>query len=158
VAPVSACEFLGFTIQHRKIKISRTAKRRFEVRLRELSGRNRGVSFARYISDINIYVRGWAGYFGLADVWRDWRRWTEWLRRRLRQVLLKQWKTRARRYRNLVRLGLTRPQARSIASSGKSLWRLSRSVPMNMALNARWFKAQGLLHLDDLWWTLAPLR
>lgn len=158
VAPVSACEFLGFTIQHRKIKISRRTKLRFEARLRVLTGRNRGIAFGRYISELNAYLLGWGHYFGLAEVWRDWRHWTEWVRRRLRQVLLKQWKTRARRSWNLVRLGLTRRQARAIASSGKSLWRLSRSKQMNMALDAHWFKAQGLLHLDDLWWSLAPLR
>ena len=140
------------------IKISPTAKRRFKGRIRVLTNRNRGISFARYLEEVNAYARGWAQYFGLAEVWRDWRTWDEWIRRRLRLVLLKQWKTARRRLRNLMKLGATRHQASAISRSGKGLWRLSRTKTLNQVLDVRWFEAQGLLRLDTLWWTLAPLR
>jgi RNA-directed DNA polymerase len=158
VAKLSECEFLGFVIQQGKIKISPSAKTRFENRLRKLTGRNRGISFEVYLSQLNAYLRGWGNYFALAEVWKDWRRWAEWTRRRLRQVLLKQWKTPRNRRRNLVRIGATQWQARMIVSSGKSLWRLSRTKTMNMVLTLRWFDKQGLVRLDNLWWALARLR
>ena len=158
VARLDQCEFLGFVIRHGRIKISPTAKRRFKGRIRVLTNRNRGISFARYLEEVNAYARGWAQYFGLAEVWRDWRTWDEWIRRRLRLVLLKQWKTARRRLWNLMKLGATRHQASAISRSGKGLWRLSRTKTLNQVLDVRWFEAQGLLRLDTLWWTLAPLR
>ena len=112
----------------------------------------------QYLEEVNAYARGWAQYFGLAEVWRDWRTWDEWIRRRLRLVLLKQWKTARRRLWNLMKLGATRHQASAISRSGKGLWRLSRTKTLNQVLDVRWFEAQGLLRLDTLWWTLAPLR
>ena len=158
VARLDQCEFLGFVIRQGRIKISPTAKRRFKGRIRVLTNRNRGISFARYLEEVNAYARGWAQYFGLAEVWRDWRTWDEWIRRRLRLVLLKQWKTARRRLWNLMKLGATRHQASAISRSGKGLWRLSRTKTLNQVLDVRWFEAQGLLRLDTLWWTLAPLR
>ena len=35
-------------------------------RIKELTGRSRGISMERPLTDLNRYVRGWVGYFGLA--------------------------------------------------------------------------------------------
>jgi len=36
-------------------------------RVKELTGRSRGISMQRRLTDLNRYVRGWIGYFGLAQ-------------------------------------------------------------------------------------------
>src|SRR3954466_11965213 len=57
--------FLGFTVtdeaQPRR-RIADKALARFKDRVRELTGRNRGVSLDRMIADLNPLSRGWAGY------------------------------------------------------------------------------------------------
>ena len=40
-------------------------------RIKELTGRSRGISIQRRLTDLNRYVRGWIGYFGLARQFDD---------------------------------------------------------------------------------------
>ncbi len=42
----------------------------FKDRVRDLTGRHRGVSMERMIADLNPLLRGWAGYFGFSQ-WRE---------------------------------------------------------------------------------------
>jgi RNA-directed DNA polymerase len=39
---------------------------KFKRRIRELTGRSRGISMKRRMSELRSYLRGWIGYFGLA--------------------------------------------------------------------------------------------
>jgi len=61
--------FLGFTLTEESAprrRIADKAVTRFKDRVRHLTGRNRGVSLERMITDLNPLLRGWAGYFGLS--------------------------------------------------------------------------------------------
>lgn len=158
VAPVDRCAFLGFVVVGRRVKISAPSKTAFKKRIRELTNRSRGISFARYVAEVNAFTNGWIGYFGLSDVWRHWRAWDEWIHRRLRLVLLKHWKRPWTRFKNLLSLGATRRQAYRILRSRRGPWRLSRTFVVNAALSCRWFDAQGLLRLENRWFALAHLR
>jgi RNA-directed DNA polymerase len=62
------CEFLGFTFVGSRvtIKIAPKKLKAFKHRIKELTGRSRGISMQRRLTDLNRYVRGWIGYFGLA--------------------------------------------------------------------------------------------
>src|SRR3954453_19177689 len=113
--------FLGFTLTEESAPRRRIADKaiaRFKDRVRHLTGRNRGVSLERMITDLNPLLRGWAGYFGLSQ-WRELASLDGWTRRRLRCVVWVQWKTHGRRYKELKRLKLSERMARTAVYNPK---------------------------------------
>ena len=96
--------FLGFTVRNDpefRRCIADKAVVRFKSRARELTRRHRGITLERMIRELASYLRGWAGYFGFSQ-WRELQSLDSWIRRRLRCVVWVRWKTRGRRYRELV--------------------------------------------------------
>jgi RNA-directed DNA polymerase len=63
--------FLGFTVKDDdplfRRCIADKAVARFKRRVRELTGRHRGVSLERMIGELVPYLRGWAGYFSVPE-------------------------------------------------------------------------------------------
>jgi len=68
VRAAQGCEYLGFTFVGKRatIKVVPKKLKAFKRRVKELTGRSRGISMKRRLTDLNRYVRGWIGYFGLA--------------------------------------------------------------------------------------------
>src|SRR5262249_47511018 len=100
--------FLGFTGTGDPLFrrcIADKAVARFKHRVRELTGRHRGVSLERMIGELVPFLRGWAGYFGFSQS-HELPSLDGWIRRRLRCVVWVQWKTRGQRYRELRRLNV----------------------------------------------------
>lgn len=143
-------KFLGLTFTPNKkprIRIAPKALERFKERVREITGRSRGISMERRLEELNTYLRGWIGYFRLADTGSVIDDLDKWIRRRLRACMLKQWKKPKTKYRNLVTLGVNHEEARKIAGSRKGYWHLSRSPAVNQALDGDYWYRQGLLSL-----------
>jgi RNA-directed DNA polymerase len=154
------CEFLGFTFVGKQVTIKVAPKKlkAFKHRIKELTGRSRGISMKRRLTDLNRYVRGWIGYFGLARQFDDIADLDGWIRRRVRMCYWKQWRYPRTKVRNLVRLGVNLDFAIKHAISRKSYWRMSRTPAMRYAMPNKWLAQQGLLSLKQLWSELAPLR
>ena len=76
VRAAQGCEYLGFTFVGKRVTIKVAPKKlkAFKRRIKELTGRSRGISMKRRLTDLNRYVRGWIGYFGLARQFDDVRR------------------------------------------------------------------------------------
>jgi RNA-directed DNA polymerase len=57
-------EFLGFVFRGKRatINVSTKSVRRFKHRIREITGRSRGISMERRLSELRSYLRGWVGY------------------------------------------------------------------------------------------------
>lgn len=145
-------KFLGLTFTWNKkprIRIAPKALERFKERIRELTQRSRGISMGRRLGELNTYLRGWIGYFRLADTASVIQELDEWIRRRLRMCVLKQWKKPKTKYRNLVTLGIYPEEARKLAGSRKGYWRLSDTPQVNKALGLAYWRGQGLLSLVD---------
>jgi RNA-directed DNA polymerase len=143
--------FLGFTMRKgRTIRrcVAPKAIDRFKNRVRELTGRTRGISLARMIGDLGPVLRGWAGYFGLSQS-NELASLDKWVRRRLRCVAWGQWKTQRRRIAELGRLGVPRALARAVTSSPKGPWRLCASPPLQTAFSKARFHALGLVFMTD---------
>lgn len=51
-------------------------------------------------------MRGWLGYYGIAEMDTLMKQWNEWLRRRIRMYIWKQWKKPKTRIANLKKLGM----------------------------------------------------
>ena len=153
-------EFLGFVFRTRRAEVRVTAKNfdRLKTRVREITSRNRGVSFDRMVGELSRYLRGWMGYFGLASTKNVFSQLDGWIRRRVRMYLWKQWRLPRTRIRNLLRLGVSRDQAITHGASRKGYWRLSKTLGGHCGMTKQWLRAQGLVFLRHLWGDLAPLR
>ena len=96
VARVGKRKVLGFSFFFRKgevlIRIAKRALQRLHERLSALTRRTRSGRLEGIIRQINEYLRGWMGYFRLADTPSVFEDVDQWLRRRLRQLLWKRWK------------------------------------------------------------------
>jgi hypothetical protein len=146
-------EFLGFSFyKSRKagIRLAPGSVKRLKGKLRELTRRNRSQAMKARIDDVNRYLRGWTGYFALADARQLLEDADKWLRRRLRACQWKQWKRPRTRFRELRNLGLPDWAASRIAYSRKGTWRMAGG-PMNSALPDAYWHEQGLLSLTDLY-------
>jgi RNA-directed DNA polymerase len=167
---VVACtefEYLSFSFPTSRATINVSAKsiRKFKLRIRELTGRSRGISMERRWTELRRYVRGWMGYFGLAAQLKLFDKLdqcrissTAKLGRRIRMCFWKQWRRPAKRRRELIRLGVPRRQAIRHARSRKGYWHMAKSIATGVGLTNAWLTAQGLLSLKTLWAELAPLR
>ena len=49
------------------INVSQKSIHRFKHRIREITGRSRGISMDHRLRELAHYVRGWMGYFALAS-------------------------------------------------------------------------------------------
>lgn len=144
--------FLGYTFSggqspHRR-KIAAKSIQRFRAEVRRLTRRNWSISLEDRIARLSRYITGWRGYYGYCETSSVLRDLDSWIRRRLRNVVWKQWKVYRKRKRALIKLGVSEPLAHSTAWSAKGPWRLSYSPGVQMALNKKYFVALGLPRLE----------
>lgn len=145
-------KFLGFSFtsgRAPKRRLAPQAIERFKRRVRELTGRTRGVSMERMAGELAQYLHGWLGYFGKCETPSVLCRLGEWTRRRLRSVIWKQWKGRRRRYAELRKRGIEEGLAVRTASSSHGPWRLSRTQTLSLALPNAYFDSLGIPRLTS---------
>ena len=160
VRPALGCEFLGFTFIGKRVTIKVAPKKlkAFKQRIKELTGRSRGISMTRRLTDLNRYVRGWIGYFGLARQFEEIANLDGWLRRRIRMCYWKQWRLPRTKVKHLVALGVSLGMAIKHALSRKKYWRMSRTPALRYAMPNQWLEQQGWLSLKQLWYERASLH
>ena len=126
------------------IRLAQRSINRITYKIRRLTRRNSGRSLEQIRDRLNPVIIGWTNYFALADARGHMQRFDEHLRRRLRQIVWKQWKTPAKRYRRLRALGVSKFWAIRAGGTSKSYWRLSASPPLHKALNNAHWEQFGL--------------
>lgn len=149
VAKVEQRQFLGFSIisapDGRPLRsISAKAVRRFRKRVRAITGRRRGKSLQFVIEELASYLRGWRQYFRFCETPRVLQALDKWIRRRLRSLVWKLWKTRKRRKRGLLQHGVREPLATNTASSDRGPWHTAASPALSFAFPNAFFDAHGL--------------
>jgi RNA-directed DNA polymerase len=148
VAPVGERKFLGHRLLlNGKLGIAPKSIQRATEKIRQITRRNRGVSLAQVIVELNLFLVGWLIYYRYAACRFELQRLDEWIRRKLRCYRLKQRKRGSSLFRFLRKLGVSPQQAGRLAGSGKGLWRLSLTQQMNAAMSVEWFSQQGLVSL-----------
>jgi RNA-directed DNA polymerase len=148
VAPVGERKFLGHRLLlNGKLGISPQSVQRAQEKIRQITRRNRGVSFAQVIAELNSFLGGWLTYYRYAACRADLLRLDEWTRRKLRCFRLKQRKRGRSIAAFLRRLGVPALQASRLAVSGKGFWRLANTPQVNSAMSKNWFLTQGLVPL-----------
>jgi RNA-directed DNA polymerase len=144
--------FLGHSIIRQKgeiaLGVSSASVERLKSKIRQLTRRNRGVSFERVLSELEVYCRGWLIYFRYAKMQRHTERIDSWLRHKLKCYRLKQCKRAIGIFRFLRKLGVPEYQCWITAKSGKGWWRLSNSPSVTHGMNNEWFILQGFYSLS----------
>jgi len=120
---------------------------RARERVRQITRRNRGVSLAEVIGELNPFLNGWVSYFRHAACKSHLQRMDEWIRRKLRCLRLKQRKRAGPIAEFLHQLGVPKWRAWIGALSGKGWWRQSGSPPAMEGMNKAWFESLGLVSL-----------
>jgi RNA-directed DNA polymerase len=139
-------EVLGFTFlpgTAAKLRIAPQALRKVRVTLRRLTRRSRSQSIVRRVQAVDEYLRGWIGYFALAETPSVIEELEEWVRRRLRLCLWRQWRRVRTRYRELRRLGVPGRNVGQIANSRLGPWRIAGKA-LGRHFGTDFWRKQGL--------------
>ncbi|MER8601164.1 group II intron reverse transcriptase/maturase [Mesorhizobium sp. M1339] len=142
--------FLGFTVTaHREPRLRVAAKSviRLRDKLREQFRVGRGQSMARTIEALTPILRGWIGYFRLAQVKGVFEELDGWIRRKLRTILWRQWKRPSARARQLMQRGIDKARAWVSATNGRGPWWNAGASHMNAAFRKTFFDQLGLKSL-----------
>jgi RNA-directed DNA polymerase len=147
VAPVVERKFLG----HRLLwdgtqTIAPQSLDRARDRVRDITRRNRGVSFEQVVNELNSFLTGWVTYFRFAKAKSVLTELGRWVRRKLRCVRLKQRKRAKSIAEFLHGLGVPWDRCWTTAACGKGWWRMAESPAAQEGMNLAWFQAQGLVN------------
>lgn len=152
--------FLGFRLERKpedgsvEVLLSKRSQERIEARIRELTPRTWGQSLRACILQVNAYLNGWLGFFGICTtgVERTLHGLDAHIRRRLRAIQLAHWKTKRTQARKLIQLGVKPKTAwRNIYDRRKSIWKLSHTPAVNRGLHNAYFAERGLVSLEKRW-------
>lgn len=148
-------KFLGFCIHSTSKGVScrphQAAKKRFKVKLKSLTRRNRPGKFEEIAKAINQATVGWINYYGISLMKRFIKDIAQWLNHRLRQIIWKRWKKVKTRYAQLRRLGIKHEEALKVANTRKGYWRISGCETLHTAIKIKTLIKWGLKDLNYLY-------
>ena len=151
--------FLGFRLRLDpqtatvEVLLSERTKRRAMEQIRELTPRNWGNRLESCIAQVNAWLRGWHGFFGIVSPSEQYtlRALDAHIRRRLRAIVLRHWKRKRTIARRLVKLGVkSRSAWRQVYAGRKSWWALSHTHAVDNGLRNAYFAKRGLISVIDL--------
>ena len=124
-------KFLGFCLGKNGtsifIRAHRSSLVKAKRKLKELTRRNQGRKVRVVMRNVKTFIRGWIGYFYVADMKRTLLSWNEWLRRRFRMYIWKQWKNPRTKISSLRKLGVPESLAYQWGNSRLGYWRIAGS-------------------------------
>ena len=138
------------------IRIAPKAIKRLKDQLRMLTRRRWSVSMDYRIGRLNRLITGWVAYFRLAERVSVLGKLDGWLRRRLRQIRWKEWKTTAAKRHNLRIRGISESEARKWAGVSRRYWRVAGSQILQVSLPNSYWDHLGLKTLSQTWQRLNP--
>jgi group II intron reverse transcriptase/maturase len=152
VAPAWERSFLGYSFwvgpgKIVKRRVAPKALTKMKERVREITSRNGGRSLAQVAVLLRSYLVGWKAYFRLADTPGILAGVDQWLHRRLRMLMLKQWKRGRTMYRELQRRGVGGAALWIAARFGRSWWHVAAHKALQIALPGRYFVSLGVPRL-----------
>lgn len=131
-------KFLGFCLGKNGkgiyIRAHRETLAKAKRKLKELTRRNQGKNVREIMEKVKIFIRGWLGYYYVADIKWTLMSWNEWLRRRFRMYIWKQWKKPKTRVINLKKLGIPEWQAYQWGNTRLGYWRIAGSAVLSRSI------------------------
>jgi len=143
-------KFLGFRINLAgKIEAAPLSVERFKLKVRELWRSCQSQTSEELRDQWRAYVRGWWGYFRLAEERRNIFGLEGWTRRHIRACFWQRWHNWRGRLRKLRQLGLS-GRLLKVAHSSKGAWRIAASPSLQTALSNAVLRRHGFLMPSDL--------
>ena len=121
----------------------RKSKEKFLREIKSITKRSNGKGFLWLKKRLTEYVRGWIGYFYLADMKTFLQRTEKWYHRRLRCYIWKCWKRIRTRFKNLMKCGISRWYAWQWANTRKGYWHIADSWILHRAITNMGLVMQG---------------
>jgi group II intron reverse transcriptase/maturase len=160
VAKPEERHFVGFRLRRDpgsgevEVKLSERSRKRIDAKIRELTPRTWGNSPKSCIQGLNRYLIGWIGFFRICtqDELQTLGTLDAHIRRRLRAIILKQWKRKRTIAKRLIKRGIRWKTAWGNVYRGRrSWWKLSHTPAVDRALPNAYFADQGLVFLTKKW-------
>lgn len=153
VGRVSLRQFLSYAMtsgEAPRLKPAAKAILRLQEKVRILFRKARGRNVERFIKeDLNPLLRGWIEYFKLSQVKWVFRMFDSWIRRKLRCVIWRQWKTPRNRLKKMVARGVSVSQSKKSAGNGRGPWWNAAQQQMSMAISNQYLDQLGLINLQQ---------
>lgn len=152
--------FVGFRLRREpldgsvEVLLSKRSRDRIYEKTRQLTPRIWGQKLSRCIRGLNVYLTGWVGFFWICTTSerRTLQAMDAHIRRRLRAILLGQWKRRRTIVKRLIRLGVRAKTAWANVYQGRrSRWALSHSPAVDRGLRNAYFAERGLVSIWAKW-------
>jgi RNA-directed DNA polymerase len=152
--------FVGFRLRREPetgkvdVLLSKRSRDRIDEKVRELTPRSWGNSLKACIRQVNRYLLGWIGFFGICTdaEERTMQTLDAHIRRRLRALVLRHWKRKNTIARRLIRLGVrTKTAWRCVYKEHRSWWALSHCPAVDRGLRNAYFAERGLVSLAERW-------
>jgi group II intron reverse transcriptase/maturase len=143
-------KFLGFRLNRkRQIEAAPESLERFKAKVREKWRSCQSRTSNQLRDDWRQYVRGWWGYYRLAENRQPIFRLEGWIRRHIRKCFWLRWHSPEGRERRLRSLGL-RGRILKVAQSFQGAWHLARTGSLQTALSNARLLSHGFLMPSDL--------
>ena len=153
VSYVKGVKYLGYSFYNSKGKfelcVHPKSKVTMKLRLKGLTGRSNGMGYERRKQKLKEYIRGWIGYYHLANMKRLLLETDEWLRRRIRMCIWKSWKNPKTRISNLIRCGIPKRKAYEWGYTRLGYWRIADSWITHSSMTNERLKIAGYPTLYD---------
>lgn len=138
--------YLGFEIHNYGVSASEKSIRKFREKVRKLTPRNQGYKLDYYLTELNFLLKGYSMYYRAAMCKKLFRNLMSWVRRRLRMMIMKSWKSWKGLHKQLRRMGYKG----SFEKISVTRWRNSSSPLLHMALPNTWFDEQHLFNMEKV--------
>lgn len=136
-------EFLGFIIYRKWITVNPKRVKRFKDKIRNKTKRGTGRSMENIIKELNPLLRGWINYYRIANIKTLIKDVMQWIRRRLRMIQIRHWKTYKAMHKEMRKQG--------IKGTGEKMamnkWKNSAVHIIHMLLPNNFFEELGLIDL-----------
>jgi hypothetical protein len=143
-------KFLGFRLDREgRIGVAPESIERFKAKVREMWRGNQSRTSNQLRDDWRRYVRGWWGYFQLAEVRTPIFRLEGWIRRHIRKCFWLRWHSAAGRENALRRIGV-HPRLLKTVRTGRGAWFMAKSSTVNAGLKVGVLRRYGFLMPSDL--------
>lgn len=155
ITQLGEIKFLGFGFYLKEWQVRarphNKSLKRCKAKLKELTCRSRGQSLQVFRQKLKEFAVGWVNYFRIGEMKSFLCTIDMWLRRRIRQIYWKQWKNPKTRKKALMKLGLSRDDATSLANTRRAYWRVALSKTMTLTLNNKVLRQLGWISLSRLY-------
>jgi RNA-directed DNA polymerase len=143
-------KFLGFRLDRdKRIGVAPESIERFKTKVREMWRGNQSRTSNELRDGWGSYVRGWWGYFRLAEVRKPIFKLEPWIRRHIRKCFWLRWHSSDGRENALRRLGV-HPRVLKTVRTGRGAWFMAATATMNAGLKVRTLRRFGFLMPSDL--------